>query len=84
MFTLLLDADQTQLDTLLEVVRVARPDDPVNVSGCGGPDNQRGTWRPHRRRSGFGIHWGAITRRRPPAQRPRGGGSGHARPGWRR
>ena len=35
MFTLLHDGDQTQLDTLLEVVRVARPDDPVYVPGRG-------------------------------------------------
>ena len=41
MFTLLHDADQTQLDTLLEVVRVARPDDPVNVSGRGWDDGRQ-------------------------------------------
>ena len=35
MFTLLRNGDQTQLDTLLEVVRVAGPDDPVYVSGHG-------------------------------------------------
>jgi len=35
MFTLLRNGDHTQLDTLLEVVRVARPDDAVYVSGRG-------------------------------------------------
>ena len=35
MFTLLHVGDQTHLDTLLEVVRVARPDDPVYVPGRG-------------------------------------------------
>jgi len=35
MFTLLHDGDQTQLDTMVQVVRVARPDDPVYVPGRG-------------------------------------------------
>ena len=35
MFTLLRNGDQTQLDTLLEVARVARADDPVYVPGHG-------------------------------------------------
>ena len=35
MFTLLRNGDQTQLDTLLEVVQVARADDPVYVPGRG-------------------------------------------------
>jgi hypothetical protein len=35
MFTLLRNGDPTQMDTLLEVVRVARPEDPVYVSGRG-------------------------------------------------
>lgn len=35
MFTLLRDGDQTQVDTLLEVVLVADPQDPVYVFGRG-------------------------------------------------
>ena len=35
MFTLLRNGDQTQLDTLIEVVRLAHPDDAVYVSGRG-------------------------------------------------
>ena len=35
MFTLLGKGGQTELDNLLEVVRVARTDDPVYVSGHG-------------------------------------------------
>jgi hypothetical protein len=34
-FTLPSNGDQTNLDTVLEVVRVAHPDDPVYVSGRG-------------------------------------------------
>jgi hypothetical protein len=35
MFTLLRNGGKTKLDTVLEVVRVARPDDAVYVSGRG-------------------------------------------------
>ena len=35
MFTLLRNGDQTQLETLIEVVRLAHPDDAVYVSGRG-------------------------------------------------
>jgi hypothetical protein len=35
MFTLLRNGDPTELDTVLEVVRVAHPDDAVYVSGRG-------------------------------------------------
>ena len=35
MFTVLRNGDPTQLDTILEVVRVAHPEDPVYVSGRG-------------------------------------------------
>ena len=35
MFTLLRNGDQTQLDTILEVVQAARADDPVYVPGRG-------------------------------------------------
>ena len=35
MYTLLRNGDQTHLDTLLEVVQAAHPDDPVYVPGRG-------------------------------------------------